>query len=383
MDPLTIGALALGGGSLLGGLFGKNKQVPQQTGAQGLAAAHPSVQHAYLSDQGFLPGAWDIFANPYQGTPMGQAPRGPFDSQALQQLQDYSNQVGGIFAGGTGVNPLGAVEPFNQIQQNALTAFGSGPLNMAQTQGMYMNPYQQAVLNQLASGGFGMQQALPGYMNPYLQQVLAPLEQQINQEAANSASNLRGNASKFGNLGGLTSSAFGQQMSELEKNRQNLLNQTRGTALGNAYNQALGQYNLGLSGLFQGGGQAYEAANQLRRQTLQDMLNAGTAIQQQGQTQANAILPQLQQTTPQAQLSQFGQNLGMIPGSQTSTGYTAQPNAWSQIGGASLAGLGLLGGAQGLSGLFGGNQSLQTLGGGGNIGTYGQNPMQRAGYSLF
>ena len=121
VEPVSM---ALAAAALGGALFGKNKQIPQQTGASGLAAAPPQVGHAYL--EGLLPGAWQQFANQYQGTPMGQAPTGPFASQGLQELQGYSNQNGGIFGGGTGVNPLGMVEPFNGIQQNALSRFGMG-----------------------------------------------------------------------------------------------------------------------------------------------------------------------------------------------------------------------------------------------------------------
>ena len=189
-----------------------------------------------------------------------------------------------------------------------------------------MNPYQQMVLNQLAMGGQGLQNDMPNYMNPYLQHILAPLEASINEESQNAASNLRGNASAFGNLGGLGSSAFGTQMSQLENNRQKLLNQTRGAALGHSYDQGLNQRNQTLNALFGAGGEAFGQANQNRRQSLQDMLMAGSAIQQQGQQSLNALQPQLQQTTPQARLGQFGQNLGMIPGSQTSNGYSQQPN---------------------------------------------------------
>ena len=140
MDPLTIG---LGAAALGGALFGKNKSTPQQTGASGLAAAHPEVQHAYLA--GLLPEAWQQFSGGnFQGTPMGQAPTGPWGSQAEQELQNYSNQNGGIFAGGTGVHPLGAVEPFNPYQQNALSQFGQGYGNFQQNQDQYMNPYQMS-----------------------------------------------------------------------------------------------------------------------------------------------------------------------------------------------------------------------------------------------
>jgi hypothetical protein len=381
MDPLTIG---LGAAALGGALFGKNKSTPQQTGASGLAAMPPELRHAYIGEQGFLPGAREIYANPYQGTPMGQAPTGPWASQAEQELQNYSNQNGGIFAGGTGVHPLGAVEPFNPYQQNALSQFGQGYGNFQENQGQYMNPYQQMVLNQLASGGWGMNQQMPGYMNPWLENILRPTENDINRQADISKGNLSDYAARFGGIGANNSSAYAQQLQGIDRDRERAIEQARGNETKNAYGQALGQYNLGLSGLFQGGGQAYDQANQMRRQSLQDMLNAGTAIQQQGQQQANAIQPQLQQTTPQGRLGQFGQNLNMIPGSQTSTGYTQQPNAWSQIGGLGLTGLGFMSGQ-------GANQGIQNLGGampwlnngGGNVGTYGQTQQQRSPYSLY
>lgn len=382
MDPFTMSMLASAGSTILGGLFGGNDYEPQQTGSSGFAALPPQVQQAYL--QQLLPQAQNIFSSPYVTTPLGQARNSPFESQALQELQQYSNQNGGLFAGGTGVRPLGQVEPFNETQQNALGQFGQGYGNFLQNQGQYMNPYQQRVLNQLAMGGQGMNQQLPGYMNPWLEQVLNPQLDYLNRESQSAENRLRGRISGSGNLGG-GGSTYAQQLAKIDQNRQQLGSDIIGRETGNAYNQALGQYNLGLSGLFQGGGQAYDAANQTRRQSLQDMLLAGTGMQQQGQAQLNALQPQLQQTTPQAKLSQFGQNLGMFGNSATSTGYTQEPNMWSKVGGLGLAGMGLLGGGPTFNGQQGMNigNSMPWLNGGGNVGIYGQNMMQRSPYSLY
>ena len=383
MFGLDDALMISGGASLLGGLFGGNDYTPQQTGASGFAALPQEVQQAYLKQ--FLPQAQNIFNSPYATTPLGQAGNGQFDSRALQELQQYSNQNGGLFAGGTGVRPLGQVEPFNETQQNALGQFGQGYGNFLQNQGQYMNPYQQMVLNQLASGGQGMNQQLPGYMNPWLENILRPMENDINRQADISKGNLSGYASRFGGIGANNSSAYAQQLQGIDRDRERAIEQARGNETKNAYNQALGQYNLGLSGLFQGGGQAYDTANQTRRQSLQDMLQAGTGIQQQGQAQLNALQPQLQQTTPQAKLSQFGQNLGMFGNSATSTGYQAEPNMWSKVGGLGLAGMSLLGGGSTFNGQQGMNigNSMPWLNGGGNVGTYGQNMMQRSPYSLY
>ena len=300
--PLIAGAAAIGGG-----LFGKNKgQNPggstnQSQTVAGFDALPAPIKDAYLKQ--YLPDILQQYQGKVGAGPLGQAGTGPFDSLALQELQKYSNQNGGIFNGSTGVNPLGQVEPFNEYQKSALTALGGGLE--------------------------GLQQQLPGYMNPYSDIV----GNEINRQAEIGQSNLKNQFTQQAGLGGLGSSAFGTALSGNEEARQRLQNENQY----NNYNQALN----------------------LRRQTLGEMLQAGGAIQQQGQASLEAVAPYLQGTTPQARSAMFAAQLGQIPGSQTSTSTGNQwganagrPDFMSRLGGAGLTTLGI-GQGLGFSG-FGG-----------------------------
>lgn len=300
--PLIAGAAAVGGG-----LFGKNKgQNPggstnQSQSVSGFEALPGEVKNAYLKQ--YLPDILQQYQGKISATPLGQAETGPFASLGLQQLQNYSNQNGGIFNGTTGVNPLGAIEPFNEYQKSALASLGGGLE--------------------------GLQQQLPGYMNPYSDIV----GNEINRQAQIGQSNLKNQFTQQAGLGGLSSSAFGTALSGNEEARQRLQNENQY----NNYNQALN----------------------LRRQTLGEMLQAGGAIQQQGQASLDYLSPYLQGTTPQARSGMLAQQLGMIPGSQVSNSTGNQwganagrPDFMSRLGGAGLTTLGI-GQGLGLSG-FGG-----------------------------
>lgn len=263
---------AIGGG--LGSLFGGKKKQPgyqqQVTQQQGFNTLPEPVRNAYL--QQYLPGILSQYQGKYQGLPMGQAPTGPFASQGLQELQNYSNQIGGIFAGGTGVNPLGQVEPFNPYQQQALQSLGGGIGALGNELSQYMNPYQKFV------------------------------QDEINRQHSIAQNNALSDFSRAAGFGGLQSSAYGTLQSQLEQNRLRDQNQ----AQVQNYQQALG----------------------LRRQTLADMLGAGGQIQQQGQNMLGALQPQLQQTLPQARTGLLGQQLGAFQGSPI--GYNYQQMAPKQ-----------------------------------------------------
>jgi len=270
-------------------------------------------------------------------TPLGQAPTGPFASQGLQELQAHSNQVGGLFGNqGTGVNPLGAVEPFNQFQQNALSSLGGGLS--------------------------GLQNELPGYQNLYNENILNPQLAEIDRQLGMGNNRLLGRKAGSGNLGVLGSSAIGTQLSEL----QDSANRLKLNARKHAFQGGLG----------------------LRNQTLQDMLRAGGTIQNQNQNTLGAIYPQIQQTLPQNRLAQLGQGLSGFPGSSTTTGTSmgatpGQPGLLSNILGIGKTALGL---GQGL-GIFGGGGGgapsfgNQFAGGGGSNWSFGA-PPATGGYNL-
>ena len=96
--------LALGAATLAGSLFGGNKGGRGEQHTSGFGALPQQVQQAYLNQ--YLPSIQKQFSRP-NGLPLGEAMGGQFGSQALQELQNYSNQTGGIFPGTTGVSPLG------------------------------------------------------------------------------------------------------------------------------------------------------------------------------------------------------------------------------------------------------------------------------------
>lgn len=297
---MAIGSIASalpiisGGASLIGGLFGEDEggqASPTGVGGSqsGFAALPPQVQQAFL--QQYLPQLLQQNQGKLQTVPLGEAPQGPFGSQGLQQLQNYSYAHGGLFNGTEGVNPLGHVEPLNQFQQGALGSFGGGLS--------------------------GLQQELPGYQDLYNQNVRDPQLREIERQQQQAQNGLLGANARSGNLGAFGSSALGTQIAELQ----------------NHYNQYKDQAQIG----------AFQGANNLRNQTLQQMLNAGNQVQQQGQQSLNAVQPYLQQNLPQQRLQQFAQGLNQFPVGQVSQGQTpSQPNTLSKIGGVGTAATGLL-----------------------------------------
>lgn len=313
----TLAALGLGaaGAGILGGMFGnENEGAAPASSVNGFAALHPDAQKAWLEQ--YLPQLLEQYKGKFQTGPLGQAPTGPFASQGLQDLQAHSNKVGGIFGNGTGVNPIGAIEPFNQYQQNALSSFGGG----------------------LA----GLKNELGGFQDLYNENILNPQLSEIDRDASILNNNLLGQ--KSGNLGAFGSSALGTQLAQL----QDSANRLKLNARAGAFQGALG----------------------LRRQSLQDMLTSGSLIQQQNQGSLNAIYPQVQQTTAPNRLSQFGQGLSMFPGSSTQTGPVAgQPDTWARVGNAGMQGLGILSGLGGLGAGGGGQAGFGNgMGGGSNWG---------------
>lgn len=281
--------------AVAGNLFGKKKgarpELQQNSSQSGFAALPPEIQQAYL--QRYLPAIQAQFKNP-NGLPLGPAETGHFASRGLQQLQNHSNQIGGLFPGTTNVSPLGGVEPFNPLQEQALNSFGGGLS--------------------------GLQEELPGYQSFYNENVLDPELAELERQQGLTKNNFWDKYNLYGAQQGrapnVTNATLGSQLAGLE----DIASQRRLQARTNA---------------FQGG-------QQLRRQTLQDMLTAGSAIQQQGQSLLDYLQPHLMQTTPQG----FAAGLAQIPTSSVSQGthtgaIAGKPNAWAKIGAAGETALGL------------------------------------------
>jgi hypothetical protein len=284
MDPLSIAMLASQGASLLGNLFGGDEGgQASPTGingqTQGFAALPPEVQQAWL--QQYLPQLLQQHQGKLQTTPLEQARSGPFESQGLQELQDYANRNAGIFGGSWGVRPLGQVEPLNQIQQGALGNVGRG----------------------LA----GLSEDLPGYQSLYNQNVLDPQLKDIQRQQDIAQNNLLGAKAGTGNLGALGSSALGTQLAQNLDN----YNRQREQARAAGYQHSIG----------------------LRNQTLQQMLSAGNQVQAQGQQQLSALQPQLQATAQPQRLEQLAAGLQRFPASQVTQGQTpSQPDFLNKVG---------------------------------------------------
>ncbi len=339
MAVLPLAGAALAGGAALSALGGGRKgarPAQSQSESKGGFQTYPEeLRNAYLKQ--FLPQALAQSQGPYQSTPMGQADTGPFASQGLQQLQQYFNQNGSPFAGGNGAQPLGVVEPFHPYQIQALTQLaqgaGTGSGNSAEL-GAELAPYQ----------------------NLYNENVLNPTLESIERQRQIALSGA--GSQNTGNLGAQNSSAYGTYLGQLQNDYNNM---QRG-AQAEGFQSALGLRQQGIGE---------------KRQSLMDLLNSGTAIQEHNQQYLNYLQPQLQAALPQNRTANLGQMLNMIPGesptsSGTSTGEVAgKPNAAARWG----AGLQALGSAGLNYGSFmgqGGGAGLQNLGGGMG-GTFGNN----------
>ena len=95
----AIAGIASGAGALASAFGGKKGQAPAQ---QGFAALPKKVQDAYLET--YLPAVLEQYEQPFQPIPMQRAvdTGDPFQSQALLDLQQFSDDVGGLF---TPLNP--------------------------------------------------------------------------------------------------------------------------------------------------------------------------------------------------------------------------------------------------------------------------------------
>ena len=93
VDPVTAVAV----GSALAGAFGKKDKgaAPEK---QGFAALPKEVQDAWLKT--FAPAVQEQYERPFQAVPMARVEDtgDPFQSQALIDLQRYSDDIGGFFS---------------------------------------------------------------------------------------------------------------------------------------------------------------------------------------------------------------------------------------------------------------------------------------------
>lgn len=227
-------------------LFGTKTAARPETSnsVQGFGALPPQAQQAYLNQA--LPAAQGAFENINKQMPLArvQAPSDLFGNQSLYNLQQMSDQMGGLYGhAGQGVSPADVV-PINAMQQEALSNImnGADPNNLSAQLMQYQDPYNIMVRDRAINS--------------------------IKDRADQIRKKIMGDMAASGNLAASGGSALAFQLSELDKNTSNQI----------ADLEAF----LGKEG--------YQQANNLRNQQLSQMLGGGELLQGQHQNELNASL---------------------------------------------------------------------------------------------
>lgn len=242
---------------------------------------------------------------------------------------------GGLFPNMEGVRPL-TVEPLNDIQRTGIMGMAGQPA---------MDPYSQMALggmanfaNNMFEPGF-MQQRMQSFMNPYKDQVIDSTLNRMKDQVLGGTNSILGNTARLGGLGAFGSSALGTRLANMEnealKRTQDFIAQANSANFNQAQKGFFNSLPLqggALTSLFNAGG----AAQEQRRMTLQDMMNAGNQLQQQHQRELNEVSPYITGNLPQNKLSQLGNFLSGLPNSTIGAPQMqpGQPNFWSKLGGA-------------------------------------------------
>lgn len=246
-----------------------------------------------------------------------------------------------------GVSPVGVVEPFNQIQKDALLrmAGGAGPDQFTQgAQGAFQSALQAA-----QRGGAPMTQAdfeagYQRYFNPYTQDVVQRSTDELRRQSDIALNRLKEKA-----RGSFGSTSDALQRAELERNTLQTTGDLAATLNAAGFNTAVGntlnQFNtdqsraLGAGGLFGNlMGQGLAARGMEQQNFMRDVgfpLEAGGMIQNQNQRLLDVVGGEInaRRNFPYDQLSRFGNRFAPFQ-SSTSTGATPmQPSTVSQLGG--------------------------------------------------
>lgn len=226
--------------------------------------------------------------------------------------------------------------------------------NIADTQGRGQQ-YYNAAANYLNQGASPVSSsAINNYMSPYLQQVVNSTRANMQENNAQAANNLTGNAISAGAFGG---DRAGVAQAELARQQNLADNQTIAGLYNTGYSQALGAAQQDQQNALTAAGQLQNLGTSASSTALNEadaMLNAGNQQQQQAQNQLNAQyeLWQNQQQYPYemlAWLSQLSTGLGgNMGGSSTSTSSTDSGGCFNSGGRVGLA--------------FGGNAMSSSLG---------------------
>ena len=121
-----------------------------------------------------------------------------------------------------------------QVYRGPLTA-GESPLQRQYFSGLGSIGFPSALGKSITDEGIAQ-----GYMNPYLKQVLDPQMQALQRQYDIKKGEIGADAARAGAFGGSRAGLMGQQLNaELMRQQQ----QTTGRAYGDAYNQAVAQFN--------------------------------------------------------------------------------------------------------------------------------------------
>jgi hypothetical protein len=266
----------------------------------GYYASPPLARDTYDQYFGLVRRLFDSLPNVTSYRQVGK-PLTPFDSPELYALQQANPD--------RGVMPIGVTEPFNKYQKTAFTALGEPDYS---------------------------KEGLAPYMNPYNDMVLNTTLDAINRQADINKSNILDNNSRLNSRA--LGSGLATQLAQNDANTNRLVAET--TA------------NLGYQG--------YNSAIDLRNQALQQMLGAGSAIQQQNQNALNSTSPvtAYQMTPSYLQASLISPLFGAFPNNSQSTSTqvgstitdsSRQPTTISRLGGLGTS----IFGSNGLSNIFG------------------------------
>lgn len=299
---------------------------------------------------------------------------------AIPNLTDLIAQNAPQYLGG--VNPVGIIEPFNQYQRGALTTQAQGATPMGFMKGLQSAfQTQQAATptaaqisgnfqqgrDLLTSGTRGVNQGdITSLMNPYINDVLNSTLSRINQEYENNASRLRGRTAAGQRSFGTT--AQGVEQGILGKGLLDTIASTTANLNYGGYQSALDQFNkerardltgsqLATDTGFRGFGSLSDliqnaVTGNVRNQAnfatnVGNTLSAGDRIQQQNQRVLDVIRPEIEarRNFNLTNLAQLGDFLKAFPSSNVQN--IQEPDMLSKLGGAALAGAGLMSGVDG------------------------------------
>jgi hypothetical protein len=326
---------------------------PQSGGGSGGGGTTQSVSNSYSSVS-----PW---AAPYVTSMLGAA------QQQVFQTDPTTGQITGITPYSQyGLNGAGQSAADMQAAQSSVAGFSPlqqqsfNSASQLQTPGQFGQGSMAAGMGTMQALGAGQNlqntltnsNAMSQYMNPYIQNTLNPALQLSNQQYGITGMQNAAAATGAGAFGGSRSAlqqGLNQQNQMLANNQ--LISNAYNTAYNNAQTQANNVANLGLQGAQAGitGGTALGNLGTAQLGAQQNIINQQNTLGQQGTAQNQAVINQAMQnyqTGQQYPMTQLTNLKNLISGfgttDTTQTAQSATPGTAQLIGGAGLAGLGMV-----------------------------------------